>query len=72
MIEELEDLEEEEDHPKRSSESLGPIKGMNKSRSKSTHCDLLWKFKLYYRAVQVFEFSRQKITFSYEAKFQIF
>ena len=42
MIEELEDLEEEEDHPKRSSnqESLGPLKGMNKSRSKSTHCDL--------------------------------
>ena len=38
MIEELEDLEEEEDHPKRSSESLGPIKGMNKSRSKSTKC----------------------------------
>ena len=48
MIEELEDLEED---PKRSSISTltsgtqeyqdRPIKGMNKSRSKSTHCDLL-------------------------------
>ena len=55
MIEELEDLEED---PKRTTTNLmiqaesskdRPIKGMNKSRSKSTHCDLLWnrtaKFK---------------------------